>query len=64
MLRRRGQTRYKEGPRLPTFHALGLRADERWSFRRVPLVTCNHVKHVCGRSYIWRYEWGFPHCSG
>jgi hypothetical protein len=52
-------TRYNEGPRLPTFHALDLRVDRRWSFRGIQLDTYIDVQNVYGRSNVTNYEWNY-----
>lgn len=49
--------RYNAGPRLPTFHALDLRVDRRWSFRRRQLVTYLDVQNVYGRANVSEFEW-------
>jgi hypothetical protein len=50
-------TQYNQGARLPLFHALDLRIDKRWSFRRVQLVTYIDVQNVYGRQNVSRYSW-------
>jgi hypothetical protein len=50
---------YNEGPRLPTFHALDLRIDKRWSFQGVQLETHVDVQNVYGRANVTRYEWDY-----
>jgi hypothetical protein len=50
---------YNQGPRLPTFHALDLRVDKRWSFRSVQLETYVDVQNVYGRANVTRYEWDY-----
>lgn len=52
-------TRYNAGPRLPTFHALDLRVDRRWSFQGVQLETYVDVQNVYGRANVTRYEWNY-----
>lgn len=50
-------SRYNAGPRLPTFHALDLRVDRRWSFRGSQLVGYIDVQNVYGRANVSEYEW-------
>lgn len=50
-------TRYNAGPRLPTFHALDLRVDRRWSFRDWQLDVYVDVQNVYGRSNVSQYQW-------
>lgn len=50
-------SRYNAGPRLPTFHALDLRVDRRWSFRGSQLVGYLDVQNVYGRSNVSEFEW-------
>lgn len=50
---------YNGGPRLPTFHALDLRIDKRWSFQGVQLETYIDVQNVYGRSNVTQYEWNY-----
>ena len=50
-------TRYNAGPRLPTFHALDLRIDRRWSFRGWQLDVYLDVQNVYGRTNISQYQW-------
>lgn len=52
-------SRYNEGPRLPTFHALDLRVDRRWSFRSVQLETYIDVQNAYGRANVTQYEWNY-----
>jgi hypothetical protein len=52
-------TSYNAGPRLPTFHALDLRVDKRWSFRAIQLETYIDVQNVYGRANVTRYEWNY-----
>jgi len=52
-------TRYNAGPRLPTFHALDLRVDKRWSFQGLQLETYIDVQNVYGRANVTQYEWDF-----
>jgi hypothetical protein len=52
-------TRYNEGPRLPTFHALDLRIDRRWSFRGWQLDVYLDVQNVYGRANVSGYQWDF-----
>jgi hypothetical protein len=50
-------TRYNAGPRLPTFHALDLRIDRRWSFRGWQLDVYIDVQNVYGRTNVSQYQW-------
>ena len=49
--------RYNAGPRLPTFHALDLRIDRRWSWRGAQLVGYLDIQNVYGRANVSRVEW-------
>jgi hypothetical protein len=49
--------RYNAGPRLPTVHALDLRVDRRWSFRRWQLDVYLDVQNVYSRANVSRYQW-------
>ncbi len=48
---------YLAGPRLPTFYAVDLRVDKRWSFRRTQLTLYLDVQNVTGRENAQRFEW-------
>ncbi len=50
---------HNQGARLPTFHALDLRIDKRWSFRGVQLETYVDVQNVYGRANVTQYEWDY-----
>jgi len=50
-------SRYNEGPRVPTFHALDIRVDRRWSFRRWQLEVYVDVQNVYGRANVSQYQW-------
>ena len=50
-------SRYNAGPRLPTFHAVDLRLDRRWSFRASQLVAYLDVQNIYGRANVSEYEW-------
>lgn len=50
-------SRYNAGPRLPTFHALDLRIDRRWSWRGAQLVGYLDIQNVYGRANVSRVEW-------
>ncbi len=52
-------SRYNSGPRLPTFHALDLRIDRRWSFRGWQLDVYLDVQNVYGRKNVSQYRWDF-----
>lgn len=48
---------WNEGERLPLFHGLDLRADRRWSLRRVQLVGYLDVQNVYGRKNVSGVRW-------
>jgi hypothetical protein len=50
---------YNQGARLPTFHALDLRIDKRWSFRSLQLETYIDVQNVFGRANVTQFEWNY-----
>ena len=50
-------TRYNAGPRLPTFHALDVRVDRRWSFRGWQLDVYVDVQNVYGHKNVSQYTW-------
>lgn len=50
-------SRWNEGERLPLFHGLDLRADRRWSLRRVQLVSYIDVQNVYGRKNVSGLQW-------
>lgn len=50
-------SRYNAGPRLPTFHAVDVRLDRRWSFRSSQLVAYLDVQNIYGRANVSEYEW-------
>lgn len=50
-------TRYNEGPRLPTFASLDLRADRRWSFSHRQLIAYIDLQNVTGSKGVGRYYW-------
>jgi len=50
-------SRYNEGERLPTFHAMDIRIDRRWSFRAWQLITYIDVQNVYGRKNITQLRW-------
>ncbi len=50
-------SRYNEGPRLPTFHAVDIRADRRWSFSGWQLAVYVDVQNVYGRANVSQYQW-------
>lgn len=50
-------SRYNEGPRLPTFASLDLRADRRWSFSHRQLIAYIDLQNVTGSKGIGRYFW-------
>lgn len=45
------------GTRLPTFHALDLRADRRWNWRGVQLVTYLDVQNIYNRKNVSQFTW-------
>ena len=50
-------TQYNAGPRLPTFHALDVRIDRRWSFRGWQLDLYLDVQNVYGRKNVSQFVW-------
>lgn len=48
---------YLAGPRLPTFYAIDLRVDRRWSFRTTQLTLYLDVQNVTGRENAQRNQW-------
>jgi hypothetical protein len=50
-------SRYNEGPRLPTFASLDLRADRRWSFSHRQLIAYIDLQNVTGSKGVGRYFW-------
>ncbi|MFM8569682.1 MAG: TonB-dependent receptor, partial [Candidatus Kapaibacterium sp.] len=50
-------TRYNAGERLPTFHAMDIRIDRRWSFQAWQLITYIDVQNVYGRKNITQLRW-------
>jgi hypothetical protein len=52
-------SRYNQGPRLPTFHALDIRIDRRWSFRSIQLEIYIDIQNAYGRANVTQYEWDF-----
>jgi outer membrane receptor protein involved in Fe transport len=50
-------TAYLDGPRLPTFYALDLRVDRRWSFRATQLTLYLDIQNVTDRENPARYQW-------
>ena len=48
---------YLAGPRLPTFYALDLRVDRRWSFRATQLTLYLDIQNVTDRENPARYQW-------
>ncbi len=50
-------SQYLAGGRLPTFAALDLRVDRRWSFRRTQLTLYLDVQNVTDRENTSRYQW-------
>ncbi|MFN5865501.1 MAG: TonB-dependent receptor [Candidatus Kapaibacterium sp.] len=50
-------TQYNAGDRLPTFHAMDVRIDRRWSFESVQLITYIDVQNVYGRKNISQQRW-------
>ncbi|MCL7936722.1 MAG: TonB-dependent receptor [marine benthic group bacterium] len=53
----RDWTQYNEGERFPTFHALDLRVDRRFSFRSWQLEVYLDVQNVYGRNNISAVRW-------
>ena len=50
-------SQWNEGERLPLFHALDVRVDRRWSFRRVQLVGYIDVQNIYGRKNVSGLQW-------
>jgi len=50
-------TRYNAGGRLPAFHALDLRADRRWNWRGVQLITYLDVQNIYNRRNVSQLAW-------
>jgi outer membrane receptor protein involved in Fe transport len=48
---------YLAGPRLPTFYAIDIRVDRRWSFRATQLTLYLDIQNVTGRENPARYQW-------
>ncbi|MEJ2548440.1 MAG: TonB-dependent receptor, partial [Gemmatimonadota bacterium] len=53
----RDWTQYNEGERFPTFHALDLRVDRRFSFQSWQLEVYLDVQNVYGRNNISAVRW-------
>ncbi len=49
--------RYNAGPRLPTFHALDLRLNRRWSFAGWQLLAYVDIQNVYARANVSRLQW-------
>lgn len=56
-------SQYNDGPRLPTFHALDVRIDRRWSFRGWQLDLYLDVQNVYGRKNVSQIAWN-PRIGG
>lgn len=50
-------TQWNEGERLPTFHALDLRVDRRWSLRRTQLIAYLDIQNVYARQNVSGVRW-------
>jgi hypothetical protein len=50
-------SRYNAGPRLPLFHALDLRVDHRWTYRRRSLSLYLDIQNVYNRMNSTNYVW-------
>jgi len=50
-------SRYNDGPRLPVFHALDVRADRKLSFRRTQLGIYLDIQNLYGRPNVTGLEW-------
>lgn len=50
-------TRYNAGDRLPTFHALDVRVDRRWSWRGTQLIGYIDIQNIYGRANVSQFEW-------
>ncbi|MGH7554735.1 MAG: hypothetical protein ACREMQ_17170 [Longimicrobiales bacterium] len=42
---------------MPTFHALDVRADKRWTFRRAQLITYLEIQDAYNRNNPFLYVW-------
>ncbi len=51
--------RYNEGPRLPTFHALDVRVDRRWSFPGLQLEVYLDIQNIYNRTNVNSVRWSF-----
>jgi hypothetical protein len=52
-------TDYNNGERLPTFHALDLRADKRWFFTNFTLVTYIDIQNIYSRQNVSGIKWNY-----
>ncbi len=52
-------SRYNQGPRLPTFHALDVRLDRRWSFPGLQLEVYLDIQNIYNRANVNRVKWNF-----
>ncbi|HRE58931.1 MAG TPA: TonB-dependent receptor [Candidatus Kapabacteria bacterium] len=50
-------SRFNEGERLPTFHALDIRLDKRWNFTGLQLVTYIDIQNIYGRKNVSAIRW-------
>ncbi len=50
-------SRFNEGDRLPTFHALDIRIDKRWNFTGLQLVTYIDIQNIYARKNISAIRW-------
>ena len=52
-------SRYNEGPRLPTFHAVDIRIDKRWNFDSFSMITYIDIQDIYNRKNKSYYRWDF-----
>ncbi len=50
---------YNEGPRLPTFHALDVRVDRRWSFPGIQFEMYLDIQNLYNRNNVSGVRWNF-----
>jgi hypothetical protein len=52
-------SRYNEGQRLPTFHALDVRVDRRWSFPGIQFEMYLDIQNIYNRKNVSGVRWNF-----
>ncbi len=50
-------SRYNDGERLPLYHAVDVRVDKRWIFKRFNLVTYIDIQNLYGRENVTGVKW-------